>query len=205
MTARTTKGERTRARIVEAAIRQFGDNGYRTTTVASVAREAEVTPATVHPYFATKHDLFLGAADESINRWLEHADAAAAASTTPWLSRLLDLIESVPEQRFIMRVLSEESPELVAECLARPAVDGIVTRLAEDIETAAALGLVNPRMAPPALAKGFETLFLGLLLLRVRAGLTNFDTRLASLGELLVHSNLFGMAPLETTRGAPQR
>lgn len=73
-----------------------------------------------------------------------------------------------------------------------------------NIETATSLGLAKPRMAPHALAKGFETLFLGLLLLRVRAGLTNFDARLAALGDVVVHSDLFGMAPPDTTRDTPR-
>ena len=48
----------TRALIADTAWRLFADRGFDRVTVAEVAREAMVAPATVFNYFPTKEDLF---------------------------------------------------------------------------------------------------------------------------------------------------
>src|SRR5919198_6134351 len=55
---RELKKERTRAMIADTAWRLFADRGFDQVTVADVAREAMVAPATVFNYFPTKEDLF---------------------------------------------------------------------------------------------------------------------------------------------------
>lgn len=52
------KKRQTRERIVETAWGLFADRGFDRVTVADIARQAQVAPATVFNYFATKEDLF---------------------------------------------------------------------------------------------------------------------------------------------------
>src|SRR5436189_5748479 len=59
-----TKGEHTRAAILDAAIARFGRDGYRATSVAAIARDASVGGTVAYAYFPSKEALFLAAVDE---------------------------------------------------------------------------------------------------------------------------------------------
>jgi AcrR family transcriptional regulator len=55
--SRGTKGEQTRAAIVEAALRLFRENGYEATTMRAIAREAGVATGNAYYYFGSKEEL----------------------------------------------------------------------------------------------------------------------------------------------------
>jgi AcrR family transcriptional regulator len=57
----------TRAEILDAARRQFTDNGFTGATIRGIAADAEVDPALVHHYFGSKSDLFVAALDIPVN------------------------------------------------------------------------------------------------------------------------------------------
>jgi len=55
---RELKKEQTRQLIADTAWRLFADRGFDQVSVAEVARQAQVSEATVYNYFAAKEDLF---------------------------------------------------------------------------------------------------------------------------------------------------
>ena len=56
---RRPAGSGTREAILEAARQQFGELGYRHTTLRSIGRLAEVDPRLVLHYFGSKEQLFI--------------------------------------------------------------------------------------------------------------------------------------------------
>lgn len=56
-------GSDSRRRIAAAAVEEFGELGYESATIRSIAARAGVDSALVHHYFGTKADLFAEVAD----------------------------------------------------------------------------------------------------------------------------------------------
>jgi AcrR family transcriptional regulator len=181
-----SKGVRTRARLVDEGIVQFGANGYRHTSLAAVARNVSLTPAAAYPYFPTKHDLFLASADAAIGRLLADAQSEAGASATPWLTMFSNIVLMVPNHLLVQRILSDEEPELVRECLDLPAMRTLSQQTTAAVDEAQTVGLIRRDMKPDVLALALETVFLGQLLFRVRSGTPDADSRAASVGALLL-------------------
>ncbi len=54
---KTSRGERTRQRILDAAEREIGQRGFAETSVASITQAAKVAQGTFYVYFRTKEDV----------------------------------------------------------------------------------------------------------------------------------------------------
>jgi AcrR family transcriptional regulator len=78
----TPKSARTRALIIETALRLFRERGYEHTTMRAIAAEAGVSVGNAYYYFASKEHLIQGFYDQA---QVDHALAAA-----PILSRETD-------------------------------------------------------------------------------------------------------------------
>lgn len=71
--------EEHRARLLETAIRLFGNQGYHSTTVPDIARESESSTGAFYFYFRNKEDVF-AAALESVGQQLSAALNEAISS-----------------------------------------------------------------------------------------------------------------------------
>ncbi len=63
---RRRQAAETRATVVEAATRLFGERGYAATGMRDVAREAEVAVETVYAYYRSKTELLMAAIDQAV-------------------------------------------------------------------------------------------------------------------------------------------
>ncbi len=70
------RSEETRARILEAAVKQFSVNGYNKASVDDICEQAGVSKGAFYHHFQTKQDVFLALLDG----WLQIFDQAVEAS-----------------------------------------------------------------------------------------------------------------------------
>jgi AcrR family transcriptional regulator len=82
-----TKGEQTKAQIVEAALRLFAERGYERTTMRAIADEAHVAVGNAYYYFGSKEHLIQGFYDQMQRRHLA-ASEEVLAGTTDFVARL---------------------------------------------------------------------------------------------------------------------
>ncbi|WP_235529456.1 TetR/AcrR family transcriptional regulator [Nocardioides sp. Soil774] len=89
---RTPRAERTRAGIVDAAMRLFRSGGYDAATMRAIADEAGVSLGSAYYYFSGKEELIQAFYDQV---QVEHAAAAEAAYDSPvFADRLRRVMES---------------------------------------------------------------------------------------------------------------
>jgi AcrR family transcriptional regulator len=70
-----------RERLALAALELFAERGYENTTVIDIARRAGLTKSTFFRHFQDKREVLFG--DDTMNRLLAEAIAAAPATATP--------------------------------------------------------------------------------------------------------------------------
>ena len=166
------KGVRTRARLLEIAVRRFAADGYRRTSVSDVAREAGLTPAAVYAYFAGKEALFKAAVDADAGALIEKASAAAAGQGVrdAFALRVAELFTRLDEHPLARRVLAGREPEVVGRLLDLPSLDALTATFAEQLASGQVSGEVRADVDPARIATGMEAIVLCLLMGVVQAG-----------------------------------
>ena len=79
-TAKTTPGQSTRDKLIDAAFRAVARDGLADTNVKSIAAEAGVNPGLLHYHFASKDALLEAAVDSATARYMAEIDALIAAT-----------------------------------------------------------------------------------------------------------------------------
>ncbi len=82
-----------RAAILEAALRLFGQYGYRRTSIDDIAREADISKGSVYLSFSSKEELFRALCQSLIER-VESAVDRGRAIEGPFEERLLAVLEA---------------------------------------------------------------------------------------------------------------
>ncbi len=161
---RERKKQETRSLIADAAGRLFAERGFEAVTVAEIAREANVSEATVFNYFPAKEDLFYSRLEAFEEELLEairqrQPGESVLAAFRGFLLKQGGVLakkateghdEATKQVRTITRVITE-SPALLArerQVFARYA-ESLAALLAE--ETGSAVADVEPRAAAAAL------------------------------------------------------
>lgn len=162
----TTKGGRTRRRLLDHAVVAFARGGFRSTSVSGIAREVGITPGSAYAYFESKEELFTAAVDADAEALIARAlDEAKAPSVRDRLVLLLEaLIRLLPEHPLAHRVLAGREPGVLDRLLALPSVEATTKQFEEELATAQRDGAIRSDVDVAQLATGLETVILTLLL-----------------------------------------
>jgi len=136
------RGEETRARIIAAALKVFGDEGYERASTRQIAREAGVMPPALQYYFDSKEGLHLACGQfiidistQGFTSALEKAETVlATGGVQDAVNALCDILDTVLDaslfargspdwERFATRIQSErDSPAgaLIQRRIAEP-------------------------------------------------------------------------------------
>lgn len=171
--AASSRGERTRAAVLQAAIDRFGRDGYRSTSVLAIARDAGVGPTAAYSYFPTKEALFLAAVDEDIAGVVEETFGGVEEPphSEKWAGRTLAAaMASLEHHPLARRVLSGREPEAADRLTDTPALAQARKSLAEQLHAGQESGDVRCDIGAEDLAGGLTGLMISLLASGLRLG-----------------------------------
>src|SRR4051794_6583418 len=140
------KGEQTRQAILEAAITRFGREGYRATSVADIARDADVGGTVAYAYFADKEALFLAAIDEDAAAVIHEGLSSIFENPDrpDWRQTLLfTLVGAVEGHPLARRLLAGLEPDVTVRVLEIPALNELRKACAERLRTEQVTGSVR--------------------------------------------------------------
>lgn len=163
---RASKGELTRRALLDAAIRRFGHDGYRATSVADISRDAGVSGTAAYAYFDKKEALFLAALDEDaaavmgegLSGFMEDPDALSWRMTL--ITTLVDALDRHPLAR---RVLGGLEPDVTDRVLEIPALLELRKAVVERLRGDQASGVVRADIDVESVGNGAVTIILALL------------------------------------------
>jgi len=180
-----TKGERTRLRLLDAAISAFGSQGYRAASVTAIARTAGVTQAAVYAYFENKDHLFRCAIDADTAALIDEAlrgvtDVPVRQLGPAFLLLALDALDRHPLTR---RVLAGHEVDAVRHVREMSSLGLITDYVRDRIVEGQRTGEVRDDADPSVMADGIEALVIALLMSAVHSTETAVDRYLVGVVE----------------------
>jgi AcrR family transcriptional regulator len=169
MAVTLSKGERTRQRLLDAAVRRFAAEGFRRASVSDIARDAGVSPAAAYAYFANKEAFFKAAVDTDAAALIERArlQSEPDRSMSDWLAMPARLRALLPEHPLARRVLGAQEPEVLPQLLELPSLAELRAQLVADLRAAQRRGEARTDIDVEAMALGLETIVLALLAMNI--------------------------------------
>lgn len=196
-----SKGERTRQVLLAAAVARFGRDGYRSTSVATIARDAHLSSTAAYPYFASKEVLFIAAVDHDTAGVIDDGlmDLLAIEGEIDWLPSLLpSLMAALDRHPLARRVLAGLEPDFTVRLMRIPSLASLRQVVADRIVGQQATGVVRPDIDPDAIAEGLITIVLALLMSLVQTRSSAED--LAARAVAVLHAALAPVAAVTPAR-----
>jgi len=166
-----TKGERTRERLLRAAIDRFGADGFRATSVSQLSRDAGLTPAAAYAYFDDKDALWRAAVSADLDALSTEITGAATRDDRPIVALMFGVIDGMQRHALARRVLQEGSPTDLQLALAHPLFADLTSLIHAGLSARQERGVLTADADPAQLAMGIESVLFSLVLAVVRAGM----------------------------------
>ena len=189
----TSKGARTRARIVQEAAALIHERGVAGTTLEDVKVAAEVSGSQMYHYFPDKNDLVQAVIDYQADAAVSnqrHADLGSVEGVQAWRDMVITAAERVQAKGgcplgSLGGQLAESDPE--ARSLIAAGFQRWTTEISEGLRSLQAAGQLPPGLDPDDLAVTlFATLQGGLLLAQVQRSTRPFETAVDTLLALTI-------------------
>ncbi len=161
------KGAQTRRAILDAAIARFGREGYRSTSVADIARDAAVGGTVAYSYFPNKESLFLAAVDEDAAGVISEGLLSVMddPAIVDWRRDLIfTLVAAVDHHPLARRLLAGLEPEVTVRVLDMPALEELRKVCAARLRAEQLDGTIRPDIDPVPIANGLVAIILSLLM-----------------------------------------
>lgn len=127
-------------RILDAAIRIFARKGFYNSTIADVAKVAEVAEGTIYLYFKNKDDLLISIFEHSMDLFIAEAQKELEGVTDPkeklqrFIALHLKLVQKNPELAQVLQIELRQSSKFMKEYEAGKLIDylNVVRGILED-------------------------------------------------------------------------
>ncbi|HVN52090.1 MAG TPA: TetR/AcrR family transcriptional regulator [Acidimicrobiales bacterium] len=147
------RGQRTQQRILDAALRVFGEEGYQNCSIDRIAKQAGCSRVSFYQYFSSKEDVFRQLAGHVARQLMASADAldpvtadlAGWTSLRGWVGRHADIYERY-QPMFQSFPAASQSDSQVATGSARWA-----ERIAARLRSSLGPSVLPPRQIDPVL------------------------------------------------------
>jgi AcrR family transcriptional regulator len=166
-----TKGERTRARVLRAAIEHFAAVGFDGSSMPEIARRLGVSHSSLYLHFGRKEQLFRAAVDADLTGLFETVVPALRSgdqhpeSIVALIPELVDASRSHPLAR---RVLAEIDGEQVEALRDLPALVTLERQLTAAVRAGQATAQIRDDVSAATTAGGLISVALALLVVAIR-------------------------------------
>ncbi len=177
---------------MDAAVEEFAENGYESTTVSGIAERAGVTTGALYAHFDGKLELLMATLGVvSVGEFWRQVGAAAQL---PWHEARVALTRSLakkPDQRALLLldtiVLARRDEEIASTI--RGTMNTYLDAMKRAIGVGTEQGLVDPSMSHEDVAAMYAAVTLGLLVLECIGGERPSTKGLAQLTDLLLQAH----------------
>ncbi len=135
----------TRAKLIAAGRKAFGERGYADASMDDFTAEAGLTRGALYHHFGDKKGLLEAVVRQIDAEMAERLKAISAAAVTPWEGFVLENIGYVemalePE---IQRILLRDGPAVLGDPSRWPSADGCIAAIRANLERLQADGVVR--------------------------------------------------------------
>ena len=196
----TTRGDRTRAKLIKATLSVVAEVGYAKTSTRAIATKAKVAEGTLYRHFPDKMSLFFASAlepNEAVLEWVEALPTKAGKRTVEGnLVDALFRLSSLQERVLPLEISIQNDPELAAHrrsslAQAGGSLAGPPEALVAYLEAEQSLGRLNKTVRPRAAAMTLLAALFGIGMMPAAHGGRIQRSDIVELVKMFVH----GAAP----------